>query len=132
MHSIRATYAQIHFKSILNLNYGKLLRQYEGKHEATEINNENSDEATVSLLLIVSTSETTPKESIETIKRENKETKQLIKQDTEEARSMVRELIEPIKENNQQQIRTVVNNVNDVTSKLEQCKTELINRTEKS
>ena len=45
---------------------------------------------------------------------------------------MVRELIEVIKENKQQQIRTVVNNVNDVTSKLEECKTELINRTEKS
>ena len=109
-----------------------MLRWDKGNHEATEINNENSDEATASLLLIVSTSETTRKESVETIKAENKETKQLIKQDTEEARSMVRELIEVIKENKQQHIRTVVNNVNDVTSKLEECKTELINRTEKS
>lgn len=63
---------------------------------------------------------------VEIIKGKSKERRKLIKQENQEARSMFRELMG----NNQQQITNNVNNTNEITSKLKEWSTVLIDRME--
>lgn len=63
---------------------------------------------------------------VEIIKGKSKERRKLIKQENQEARSMFRELMG----NNQQQITNNVNNTNEITNKLKEWSTVLIDRME--
>lgn len=63
---------------------------------------------------------------VEIIKGKSKERRKLIKQENQKARSMFRELMG----NNQQQITNNVNNTNEITSKLKEWSTVLIDRME--
>lgn len=63
---------------------------------------------------------------VEIIKGKSKERRKLIKQENQEARSMFRELMG----NNKQQITNNVNNTNEITSKLKEWSTVLIDRME--
>lgn len=73
--------------------------------------------------------EATQNELCDIIKGESNRKWKLIKQQNQETRSMFRDLIEIAKENNQQEVTNSVN-MNEITNKMEECSTALIDKME--